>query len=217
MNVAPTDVLLSATTYVPPTASGNTVVGTLSATDVNPADTFTYSVAGGVNAALFNILGTSLRLSAAGQTGDNLQVLVRVTDSGGLSFVKLFAVSEGEAFTSVRHPPPPRLIARACTTLVHAVRVAPTGVVLSSTQYAPPVLSASFTIGTLSAVDANTSDSHTFSLVGGADAALLAVVGTQLQFRFAGQVGASFSVVVRATDSDSLFFDQALTVTQGEC
>lgn len=93
--VAPTNVILSATAYTPPTPSVDTVVGTLSAMDANAADTFTYSVVGGQSAALFSIVGNQLVLRNAGQRGIGLQVNVRVTDSAGLTFSRLFVVDEG--------------------------------------------------------------------------------------------------------------------------
>lgn len=97
-NLAPTALALSANTYaVPPTA--NQVVGTLSTTDINCCQTFTYSIVGGANAALFAIAGNALQIVNAGQSGNGLQVTVRTTDSGtgALWFQQTFTIDEGEA------------------------------------------------------------------------------------------------------------------------
>lgn len=94
-NVSPTNMALSANTYVPPTASANVVVGTLSSTDANTGETFSYSVVGGTHQSLFGITGTQLVLLNAGQTGTNFQVTVRTTDSRGGTFDKTFTVNDG--------------------------------------------------------------------------------------------------------------------------
>lgn len=80
---------------MPPTASSNSVIGSLTTTDGNAADTFVYSVVGGTHAALFGISGANLVFVNAGQTGNTLQVTVRVTDSGGRTLDSTFVVDEG--------------------------------------------------------------------------------------------------------------------------
>lgn len=96
-NVAPTAVTLSTATYTPPTATANVVVGTLSSSDVNCCQTFTYSIVGGLDAALFNISGSSLRITASGQRGTGLQVTVRSTDSGQPALFRdqTFTINDG--------------------------------------------------------------------------------------------------------------------------
>lgn len=95
--VPPTSLLLSSLVYTPPTPAANTVVGTLSATDGNVNDAFSYSVTGGANASLFTVLpGTAqLVLVNAGQTGNGLAVVVTVTDSNNFSLQQAFTISEG--------------------------------------------------------------------------------------------------------------------------
>ena len=80
---------------MPPSSTANLVFGTLSGVDINSDETFVYSIVGGANSTLFNIAGSSLRLSNAGQRGNNLEVIVRVTDHGGLTYSATFSVSEG--------------------------------------------------------------------------------------------------------------------------
>ena len=69
-NSAPTDITLSNAT-VSTTAGSNAVVGTLSATDADSGDTFTYSLVSGTDStdnALFNISGNTLRVTNAAWT-----------------------------------------------------------------------------------------------------------------------------------------------------
>ena len=98
VNETPTDISLSASTVAENSANG-TVIATLSATDVDADDTFTYSlVAGnGTNDAdngLVTIVGNELRVNGAidFETNPTLAINVRVTDAGGLSYTKALTV-----------------------------------------------------------------------------------------------------------------------------
>jgi MYXO-CTERM domain-containing protein len=96
-NSAPTGLSLSNASVLenePP----NTVVGTLSTTDPNPSDTFTYSLvagSGSTDNGSFNILGSSLRTSIVFdyETKTSYSIRVRTTDQGGLSFERSFTIS----------------------------------------------------------------------------------------------------------------------------
>ena len=96
-NNPPTNIALSNAT-VDENQPVNTVVGALSATDPDAGDTFTFSLActvAGVDDDSFNILGTNLRTSAVFdfETKSSYNICVRVTDQGGLSFDKNFAIT----------------------------------------------------------------------------------------------------------------------------
>ncbi len=95
-NAAPTDISLSLNT-IPETAGANAVVGQLSATDVDPGETFTYSLvagAGDTNNASFNISGTSLRCNDPAALGPGTySVRVRVTDSASNTYDEAFSVT----------------------------------------------------------------------------------------------------------------------------
>lgn len=93
-NVAPTDVLLSGTTYAPPTATNNVLLGSLTSMDANVGQVHVYSIVGGANAAAFTIIGTSLLVKTAGQTGTGLQVTVRTDDQTGGTYDKTFTINE---------------------------------------------------------------------------------------------------------------------------
>jgi VCBS repeat-containing protein len=94
-NDAPTDIALS-NSSVAENAGANAVVGTLSATDADTGDTFTFSLPAGVgDNAAFNISGTQLRANASFdfETQSSYSATVRVTDQVGQTFDKLFTVT----------------------------------------------------------------------------------------------------------------------------
>jgi gliding motility-associated-like protein len=96
VNEAPTDIALSASSVAENAATG-TIVGTLSATDVDAGDTFTYTLVSGsgdTDNASFTIDGNTLKTAAVFdyETKSSYSVRVRVTDAGGLSFEKQFTI-----------------------------------------------------------------------------------------------------------------------------
>ena len=95
-NEAPTDLGLSSNVIAENNAV-NAVIGTLSASDPNVSDTFTYSfacAAPGGDESSFNINGNELRASAAFdyETKSTYNICIRVTDSGGLTFDQAFTI-----------------------------------------------------------------------------------------------------------------------------
>jgi len=97
LNSAPTQIGLSAAA-IAENSVVNTVVGTLSTTDADSGDTFTYSLVAGTgdtDNASFNISGASLRASAAFdfETKSSYSIRVRTTDSGGATFEKVLAIT----------------------------------------------------------------------------------------------------------------------------
>jgi hypothetical protein len=111
-NEQPTDLALTGAT-VAQAAGTNAPVGTLSTSDPDAGDTFTYTLVAGTGAtdnASFNISGAALRatnpaLLAAG----NHSVRIRSTDAGGLWVEKAFVVTVtdnlGPTVASVTGPP----------------------------------------------------------------------------------------------------------------
>jgi len=97
LNEAPTAISLSANS-VNENQPVNTVVGALTATDLDAGATFTFSLTcavAGADDGSFNILGTNLRASAIFdfETKSSYNICVRVTDQGGLTFDKNFIVT----------------------------------------------------------------------------------------------------------------------------
>jgi gliding motility-associated-like protein len=97
VNEAPTVLTLSAATVAENAASGTTI-GSLSATDVDANDTFTYTLVSGTGStdnASFAIDGTSLKTAAVFdfETKNSYSVRVRVTDAGGLTFERAVTIA----------------------------------------------------------------------------------------------------------------------------
>ena len=97
LNSAPTAVALSAGTVAENAVSGTTI-GTLSATDVDAGDTFTYTLVSGTGStdnSSFSIDGTSLKTSAVFdfETKTSYNVRVRVADAGGLTFERELTIT----------------------------------------------------------------------------------------------------------------------------
>jgi gliding motility-associated-like protein len=97
VNEAPTVLTLSAATVAENAASGTTV-GTLSATDADTGDTFTYALVSGTGStdnASFAIDGTILKTAAVFdfETKNSYSVRVRVTDAGGLTFERALTIA----------------------------------------------------------------------------------------------------------------------------
>ncbi|HEX8302688.1 Ig-like domain-containing protein [Sphingomonas sp.] len=71
------------------------VVGVLSATDADVADTFTYSIRPGLDGALFTIVGNELRVGGTGldyEQATTRQVTVRATDAAGSFYDRVFTI-----------------------------------------------------------------------------------------------------------------------------
>ncbi len=96
-NQAPNNISLS-NSSVPENQPVNTVVGTLSATDPDAGNTFTYTLVTGTGSTdngSFNISGAQLRTSAVFdyEVKNSYNIRIRVTDQGGLTFEKAFVIS----------------------------------------------------------------------------------------------------------------------------
>lgn len=187
-NETPTNISLSSSAILE-NATGT--VGALSATDPDAGDTFTYSVVGGADQAHFGISGGNLVVTSAfdREAQSTASVVVRATDAGGLSFDKTFTVNVGN------------------------VNEAPTDITPASTTVAENV---SGVLTALTTTDVDASDSHTYAVVGGADAGHFGITGSNLTlttpFNFETQ-GSTAQVTVRATDAGGLFVDKTMTFT----
>ena len=96
-NLNPTDILLS-NSSISESMPINTVVGTLSTTDPDVGDTFTYTLVpgcGDTGNAFFNILGNQLRSSIVFdyESATTYSVRIRTTDQGGLYYEEAFTIT----------------------------------------------------------------------------------------------------------------------------
>ncbi len=197
-NVAPTSIALDSLS-ISENAAASTAVGTLSTTDSNVNDTFTYSVVsvdGSTSDTTFAISGDSLIATGSldFEAKSSYAVTVRSTDQGGLSVDQTFTISVLDANDD------------------------PSAIALSDNTLADDAAAGSV-VGTLSSTDEDASDTFVYSLVSGTgdtDNASFAIVGDQLQaattIDFTTQT--SYSVRVRTTDASGGTFEQTFTIVQ---
>ena len=96
-NEAPTDISLSSSS-VDENRSLNSTVGSLTTTDPDDGDTFTYTLVSGTGSddnGSFNISGSTLRTSAVFnyETKNSYHIRIRTTDAGDLFYEKAFTIS----------------------------------------------------------------------------------------------------------------------------
>ena len=96
VNEATTDFSISASSVNENVATGTTI-GSLSATDVDAGDTFTYSLVsgtGGTDNGSFSIVGNELKTGALFnyEAKSSYSIRVKVTDAGGLSHEKALTI-----------------------------------------------------------------------------------------------------------------------------
>ncbi len=97
VNSAPTDISLSAST-IPENSATATLVGNLSASDIDLGDVQSFSLVAGVGSAdnaSFSIVGTSLKNSAVFdfETKSSYSIRIRADDGNGGTFDKVFSVT----------------------------------------------------------------------------------------------------------------------------
>ncbi len=145
-NQAPTNITLSAASIAENQAV-NTTVGTLSTTDPDTGNTFTYALVNtgpcpGPDNGSFNISGSSLRTNTAFnfEVKSSYAICVRTTDQGALSYDKAFTIT------------------------VTDVNEAPNGISLTSTSVAENQ-AVNTTVGTLSTTDPDAGNTFTYALV----------------------------------------------------
>ena len=195
---APTDIALDNATIAENQPAG-TLVGNLSVSDPDAGDTHTFSLPQNdsypANAA-FTIDGAQLqgRLPLDFETKPTLAILVRVTDSVGFIFEKEFTVQVTD----------------------QPENAAPTGITIDNPSV-PENEPVGTTVGTLSAVDDDVADSHTFSLpqlseypYNGA----FTIDGNKLKTAgvFDYESKESFDILMRVSDSAGAQFNQPLTI-----
>jgi hypothetical protein len=94
LNVAPTDIALTASTIAENSAQG-TVVGVLSVTDPDAGDTVTFTLTNNAGNR-FQIVGTSLQAGSVATNYEGAtshQITVRATDAGGLTYDENFTIT----------------------------------------------------------------------------------------------------------------------------
>ena len=195
-NEAPTDISLSNNSVAENQPSGTTV-GTLSTTDPDTGDTFTYTLVSGTGSddnASFSIAGNVLKTAASFdyETKSSYSIRVRSTDAGSLYVEKQFTIN------------------------VTSANEAPTDISLSNNSVAENQPSGT-TVGTLSTTDPDTGDTFTYTLVSGTgsdDNASFSIADNVLKTAasFDYEIKSSYSIRVRSTDAGSLYVEKQFTI-----
>ena len=196
-NEAPTDISLSASS-INENVAANSTVGTLSTTDPDTGNTFTYTLVsgtGGTDNGAFNINGSSLRITASPnyEAKNSYGVRVRTTDQGGLWYEEAFTIT------------------------INDVNETPTDIALSAVSINENV-GANSTVGTLSTTDPDTGNTFTYTLVSGTgstDNGAFNINGSSLRITASPNYEAknSYGVRVRTTDQGGLWYEEAFTIT----
>jgi hypothetical protein len=194
-NDAPTDIALSDSTVIEHQPSG-TPIGTLSTTDPDSGDSFTYSLVSGTgdtDNASFQISGSELQTDADLAAG-TYSVRVETSDGNGGTFAKQFDIT------------------------VVPPNFAPTDIALSNNSVAENLPSGT-DVGTLTTTDPDSGDTHTYTLVtgaGDADNASFQITGDKLQTNatFDFETKDTYTIRIRTDDGHAGgTFEEQFTIT----
>ena len=202
---APTNISLTSSS-VAENAAVATVVGTLSATDVDVGDTFTYSLVSGTGSTdntSFTISGNQLKTAVSFnfEVKSSYAIRIRTTDFSGLWFEKQFTIS----VTNVNETPTSIFM---WTSSVQ--ENASAGTVVGGLLTADPDLASGYL---------SSPSQVTYALVGGAgsddNAAFRINADNQLETTrsFDYETKNSYTIRVRATDAGGLSVEQSLTIS----
>jgi uncharacterized delta-60 repeat protein len=196
VNEAPTDIALSSST-IAENAGANAVVGTLSTTDPDGGNTFSYSLVSGIGSTdngAFNISGSTLRATSSldFETKSSYTVRIRTTDQNGLFVEKAIAIQ------------------------VVNVNESPTDISLSSNSVAENA-GPNAPVGTLSTADVDAGNTFVYSLVAGSgdtNNAAFNVSGSTLRATssFDFETRSDYTVRVRSTDQGGLFVEKVFAI-----
>ena len=174
-------------------------VGTLSTSDPDVDETFSYEISGGRDQALFQLIGNTVaiikdtKLNYETLENTDLQVNITVTDKGGLTLTQPFTLT----INDINEPP-------TAFTLTQ-------NYLFDNADTTNPV-----TIGTLSATDEDANETLTFSITGGTDKALFQINGNDLQLVAGTQLNAltqpNLSMEITVTDKGSLTFSKTVEI-----
>jgi Ca2+-binding RTX toxin-like protein len=196
VGTAPTDIALSATAIDENVAIG-ALVGTLSATDTTPGETFSYALVGATG-GLFAIDNSdhSLRVAAAlnYESVTSQTLTIRVTDGQGNSFDEGFTIR------------------------VNDLNERPTGVALSSTTVAENSAAGTL-VATLAGSDPDAGQSATLAFTLADPSGPFEIVGNELRVKAGAtldyEATPSYDITVVATDTGGLFLQRTFTIDIG--
>gem|GEM_PF-802471 len=196
INMAPNDITLSKLTVNDDLPAGSTAA-TISTTDPNEGDTFTYSLVtgqGDTDNTAFSVSGDKLITTGTLDyvAKNAYAVRLKTTDAGGISFEKSFNIA------------------------VSKINSAPSAIALSSALIDENAAAGSV-IGTFSCVDRNSDDSFVYTLAAGSesdDNAYFVIENNILKSRalFNYEEKNILNIRVRCTDAGGLYFEKVFTI-----
>jgi len=172
-------------TYTPP-SRWNQVVGSFVVTDSDPNQKYhALRVHGGPDKDVFNVNDFDLRITKAGEGKSTLTVIIRALDWDKNFVDRTFTITGNN--------------------------VVPTDIKIIPGTYSPPSTSLN-SVGTLVTTDANTDQAHTYTIVGGPEAAIFVISATQLVIANPGLTRTGLVVRIRSTDPFGQTVEKDLTV-----
>lgn len=194
---APTDISLSQLN-IPENSAGETVIGTLSSTDVDAGDTHTYTLVDNAGGR-FKIVGNEVRVANSAlldfESQSNHTLTIRTTDSAGLTFEKNLTIN----LTNVNEAP---------------VATTPSNVVISNVAATPTT-----TVNLATNItDPDAGDTLTYSIVSNSNSSLFSSSPTldpntgKLVLNYAPNATGVSEIKVRAIDKDGLAVETTLKV-----
>ena len=197
-NYAPTNITLSNETISENNAIGASI-GTLSSTDPNLGDSFTYSLVSGIGStdnSKFYLSENTLKAAAAFdfETKSSYSIRIQTSDAAGLSFQKVFTL-----------------------TIVN-VNEAPTAIALSNATIEENKL-IGVPLGRFASTDPDAGDSFTYSLVSGAgsdDNSKFTIAGDNTLIAkevFDYETKSSYKIRIQTSDVGGLSFQKEFTMT----
>ena len=173
-----------------------TTVATLTTTDVDIADSFTYSFDSGADDSSFSISGDKLSIKSSPnfEPKSTYNIKLKATDSGGLTTTKSFTIT------------------------INDINEAPTDISLSNDTIDENVPDG-MTVGTLSANDQDSGDSLSYSLDGsGTDDNSFTITNNILTINSSPnfEFNPSYSIKLKATDTGGLSTTKDFVITIGD-
>ena len=194
-NRSPTDLVISSHSLNENISSESTVA-TLSSTDPDDGDTFTYSLVEGVGSTdndAFTIVGDQIKIKSSPdyETQDSYSVRLRTEDSGGLTFEKSFTFN------------------------VNDLNEDPTNLLVTESNFDEHIIPGSV-VAILSSTDPDSDNTHTYTLISGTgdiDNRAFTIDGNRLKINASPdyETQDSYSVRLQTKDSTGLTFEKAFT------
>ncbi|WP_269616449.1 cadherin domain-containing protein [Prochlorococcus marinus] len=199
-NQNPNNISLSSSSFNE-NISSNSIIATLSTSDVDSSDTHTYSLvtgAGDGDNSAFTLDGNNLKINSSPdyETKSTYNIRLKTTDAAGLSYIKPFTLA------------------------VQGVNETPSNISLSSSSFNENINSNSI-IATLSTSDVDSSDTHTYSLVTGAgdgDNSSFTLDGSNLKINSSPdyETKSTYNIRLKTTDAGGEIYEKAMTLIVGD-